>query len=225
LQEQGLKHPKVTLIFENDDGRGGHDLSFWFDKLADKIGTPEMFVCLDSCCFDYDHWYVTSTVRGIAVFSISCEIMNSGYHSGSGGGVIPDTFRILKVLLDRIQDSITGNVCDDLHSKIPEKVYMDCENVVKVIGDSFINSYGILDDCDAMSKDPFECYLNRSQRPNLTVIGVDGIPDTANAGNLIRPKTVLKCDCRLPPYLTVDDAKAAIEKKLTTNVPYNAKID
>lgn len=225
LQEQGLKHPKVILFFENDEESGSFDIGFWIDKLADKIGTPEMFVCLDSGCFDYDHWYVTSTLRGAANFSISCEIMNSGVHSGSGGGVIPDTFRILRILLDRIQDSNTGKVCDDLHSKIPGKVYMDCENVVKTIGDSFIKSYGILEGSEAMNKDPFECYLNRSQRPTLTVIGVDGIPDTANGGNVIRPKTVLKCSCRLPPYLTVNEAKSAIEKKLTTNVPYNAKID
>jgi hypothetical protein len=35
-----------------------------------------------------------------------------GYHSGEVGGIVPETFRIVRELLDRIDDSHTGKVAE-----------------------------------------------------------------------------------------------------------------
>jgi hypothetical protein len=36
------------------------------------------------------------------------KILNEGVHSGSGSGIVPSSFRILRNLLERIEDSKTG---------------------------------------------------------------------------------------------------------------------
>lgn len=98
LQEQKLPHPKVIFFFENDEESGSQDIAFWIEKFSAQIGKPQLLVCLDSGCYDYDHWYITSTLRGCTIFELSVEVMKTGVHSGSAGGIIPDTTRIARLL-------------------------------------------------------------------------------------------------------------------------------
>jgi len=39
--------------------------------------------------------------------------LNEGVHSGDASGVVPSSFRILRQLLDRIDNPYTGEVVDD----------------------------------------------------------------------------------------------------------------
>jgi acetylornithine deacetylase/succinyl-diaminopimelate desuccinylase-like protein len=58
----------------------------------------------------------------------------------------------------------------------------------------------------------------------LSIIGADGLPPIANAGNVLRPSTSLQLSLRLPP--TVDGAAAAILLKdlLEANPPHGASV-
>jgi len=44
------------------------------------------------------------------------------------------------------------------------------------------------------------------------------------AGNVVRASTSVRLSMRLPPTLDPQVAQKAMEEKLTTNVPYNAKV-
>ena len=55
-----------------------------------------------------------------------------------------------------------------------------------------------------MVADPAEAVLNRTWRPALSVIGAEGLPPIASAGNVLRPQTSLKLSLRLPPTLDGD---------------------
>jgi len=44
-----------------------------------------------------------------------------------------------------------------------------------------------------------EMYLNKSWRPNLSITGAEGLPSIVAAGNVLRPKTTLRCSMRLCP--------------------------
>lgn len=225
LQEQKLPHPRVVMFFENDEESGSHDISFWIDKFSEQIGKPNLLVCLDSGCYDYDHWYITSTLRGCTIFELSVEVMQKGMHSGAGGGIIPDTTRIARILLNRIQDDQTGKIFDGLQVKIPGKTYNECEQICDILGKKFNENYKVNDGVKLLNEDVFENYLNRSQRPTMTIIGVDGLPDCKSAGNVIMPKTTFKVSCRLPPTLDPKIAEANIREVLTKDVPYNAKVE
>lgn len=68
-------------------------------------------------------------------------------------------------------------------------------------------------------------YLNNTWRANLSVTGASGLPDYTKAGNVVRPSTTLRLSMRLPPNMDCQKAAAAIREKLTTDVPYNCKVD
>jgi hypothetical protein len=41
---------------------------------------------------------------------LKVQVLNEGVHSGASG-IVPDSFRIMRTLLDRIEDSKTGVCC------------------------------------------------------------------------------------------------------------------
>ena len=67
-------------------------------------------------------------------------------------------------------------------------------------------------------------YLNNVWRPNLSITGADGFPPVAKGGNVVRQNTALKLSMRLAPNADPKAATAALQKKLTENVPYNCKV-
>ena len=67
-------------------------------------------------------------------------------------------------------------------------------------------------------------YLDNQWNGNLSVTGADGLPPIKMAGNAVRSSTSVRLSMRLPPTMDPHKAQAAIEKKLTENVPYNAKV-
>jgi acetylornithine deacetylase/succinyl-diaminopimelate desuccinylase-like protein len=75
-----------------------------------------------------------------------------------------------------------------------------------------------------MVSDHAEALLNRTWRPALSVIGADGLPAIANAGNVLRPKTDLKLSLRLPPPIDGEAATAAMKEVLETDPPYGANV-
>jgi hypothetical protein len=63
--------------------------------------------------------WATSSLRGICIINLEVQFNLVGLHSGEVGGVLPETFRICRALLDRLDDSATGKVIEDLHVEIP----------------------------------------------------------------------------------------------------------
>lgn len=45
--------------------------------------------------------------------TVTVKVLNEGVHSGDASGVVPSSFRILRQLLDRIDNPKTGEVVDD----------------------------------------------------------------------------------------------------------------
>src|SRR5665213_4428885 len=76
----------------------------------------------------------------------------------------------------------------------------------------------------AGARDGGEALLNRTWRPALSVIGADGLPAIANAGNVLRPQTSLALSLRLPPLVEGDAAAKALRQLLEADPPYGAKV-
>jgi hypothetical protein len=47
-------------------------------------------------------------LRGVCIVDLTVEAGKVGYHSGEVGGVVPETFRIVRQLLNRLDDPETG---------------------------------------------------------------------------------------------------------------------
>lgn len=89
-------------------------------KASGAIGTPDAMICLDSGCFDYNSLWVTSSLRGICIVDMTVQLGATGYHSGEVGGIVPETFRVVRELLNRLDDPKTGKVIDELYVPLPD---------------------------------------------------------------------------------------------------------
>jgi hypothetical protein len=46
---------------------------------------------------------------------LEIKVLHEGVHSGDASGVVTDSFRVLRQLLDRLEDSETGQMKEELH--------------------------------------------------------------------------------------------------------------
>jgi acetylornithine deacetylase/succinyl-diaminopimelate desuccinylase-like protein len=110
VQRQGLAHGRIVVLIEASEESGSVHLPVYLERLADRIGIPSLIVCLDSGCGNYDSLWVTTTLRGVMVGELRVSLIEEGVHSGDSSGIVPSSFRVIRQLLDRIEDAATGRV-------------------------------------------------------------------------------------------------------------------
>jgi acetylornithine deacetylase/succinyl-diaminopimelate desuccinylase-like protein len=93
-----------------------------------------------------------------------------------------------------------------------------------ILGDIVIHEYPFAGSTQPMEAEHAAALLNRSWRPALSVIGADGLPPIANAGNVLRPQTSLQLSLRLPPTVDAEKATAAMKTLLEADPPSGAKV-
>ena len=92
-------------------------------------------------------------------------------------------------------------------------------------GDMLYKKYNIHEGVKCLDQDNLpEMYLNNTWRPNVSITGIDGVPSVAKGGNVLRESTSVRISMRLAPNANAAEIRNVIEKKLTENVPYNAKV-
>jgi len=72
------------------------------ENLKGRIGTPKLVFCLDSGTLDYARLWATTSLRGYLSIKIKVSVLSEGVHSGTSSGIVPNPFRILRTLIERI---------------------------------------------------------------------------------------------------------------------------
>lgn len=225
LAEHGLPHARCVILIEASEESGSPDLPAYIDHLSDRIGTPSLVICLDSGCGNYDQLWCTTSLRGLVGGDLSVEVLDEGVHSGDASGIVPSSFRLARQLLDRIEAAADGRVLvDACHVDIPDTRRRQAEQAAAVLGETCYRRFPFSNDTQPNSTDPAELILNRTWRPALEVTGSAGIPPLADAGNVLRPRTILKLSLRLPPTCDANAAADAIREKLETDPPQQARV-
>jgi acetylornithine deacetylase/succinyl-diaminopimelate desuccinylase-like protein len=226
LREQGMSHARCVVLIEACEESGSYDLPYYIDHLAQRIGSPALVVCLDSGCGNYDQLWMTTSLRGIASGTLTVQVLDEGVHSGDASGVVPSSFRILRRLLSRLEDEETGAVRPaELYAQVPSERVAQARRAAASLGDTVYTKFPLMPGMSAMSEDLTELVLNRTWRPQLAVIGIDGLPDPLNAGNVLLPSTVAKLSLRLPPTLDPEEAGDRVGALLEKDPPYGARIE
>lgn len=221
----GGEHARCVVLIEASEESGSPDLPAYVDALADRIGSPSLVLCLDSGCADYERLWVTTSLRGMAKVELTVEILEEGVHSGDASGAVPSTFRIVRQLLDRVEDSATGRILlPELQAEVPADRLAQVREQAAVLAPGMTAPFPFVPGAHPVQDDPVEQLLARTWAPTLSVTGVDGIPPVASAGNVLRPYTRLMLSFRLPPTADPDAAMAAITAVLTAAPPYGARV-
>lgn len=226
LQEQGAPHCRCVVLIEACEESGSYDLPFYVDHLAERIGRPSLVVCLDSGCGNYEQLWCTTSLRGMAGGNLRVNVLSEGVHSGDASGIVPSSFRILRSLLDRLEDQATGTIrIDDLFVEIPAERVEQAQRVAEVLGSEVFDKFPFLAGMTPVASDLTELVLNRTWRPALAITGVDGLPPLGSAGNVLRPTTAVKVSLRLPPTLDGETAGKILSGLLLDSPPYGAKVE
>ncbi len=230
LDRQGIPRPRCVGIIESCEESGSFDLPAYLDVLRPRLGQVSLVVCLDSGAGNYDQLWLTTSLRGMVSGSLKVEILSEGVHSGDSSGLVPSSFRILRQVLDRLEDSATGRLLPaSFHCEIPADRIEQSRATAQILGDEVWKRFPWACGADGgpalpTTTDPLQALLNRTWKPTLSVTGADGLPELKNAGNVLRPYTTFKLSLRLPPLIDGNEAAAKLKALLEDNAPYNAKV-
>jgi acetylornithine deacetylase/succinyl-diaminopimelate desuccinylase-like protein len=226
LRDAGLPHARCVILIEACEESGSPDLPYYVDHLGARLGDPSLVVCLDSGCGDYERMWLTTSLRGMMAGSLTVQVLDEGVHSGDASGVVPSSFRILRQLLSRLEDQDTGRMLPpELHAEIPAQRKEQAVQGAKVLGQQVWAKFPLVAGMRPVSDDLPELVLNRTWRPTLSIIGVDGVPPMGSAGNVLRPFTSAKLSIRLPPTSDAKAAATAVKRVLEADPPYGARVE
>ena len=230
LDKQGIPRPRCVGIIESCEESGSFDLPAYLDVLRPRLGKVSLVVCLDSGAGNYDQLWLTTSLRGMVSGVLKVEILTEGVHSGDSSGLVPSSFRILRQVLDRLEDSRTGELLpESFHCAIPADRVDQARATAAILGNEVWKRFPWACGADGgptlpTTTEPLQALLNRTWKPTLSVTGADGFPELKNAGNVLRPYTAFKLSLRLPPLIDGNEAAVRLKTLLEDNAPYNAKV-
>ena len=225
LKEQNVDHARAVILIEASEESGSPDLPLYVEHLPEAIGTPDLVVCLDSGCGNYEQLWLTTSLRGNLIGEFTVRVLTEGVHSGMASGIVPSSFRIARQLLSRIEDEASGEMkLEALFAQIPPERLQQAQAAAKILGAEIAGSMPFAGGTEPMAGDNAELILNRTWRPQMAVTGMDGYPAPENGGNVLLPYSTLKLSLRLPPTCDGQKATEALKKALEENPPYNAEV-
>jgi len=200
-------------------------LPYYIDLLGDRIGSPDLVVCLDAECGNYDQLWCTTSLRGNLTGSLRVDVLTEGVHSGTASGVVPSSFRTARQLLSRIEDEGTGQLrIEALQADIPEQRLEQAKIAAETLQELTYEKFPWAVENPSPSESHTEILLNNTWRPTLSVTGAEGLPAMIDAGNVQLPFVKLKLSFRLPPTCDADDAATAVKSALEADKPPLAKV-
>ena len=224
VQACGGSHGRCLVLIEASEESGSPDLLAHLDALGDRLGEVALLVCLDSGCATYDTLWLTTSLRGLVEATLRVDVIAEGWHSGMASGLVPSSFRLARILLERIEDAASGRVLlDSAHVEIPQHRVTEAGAMAELLGGTG-EDFGLIGDLQLMEDEPAEGLLARTWRPALSVVGADGLPPTASAGNVLRPFTSLRLSLRLPPTATAEAATSELVDRLGSDPPLRASV-
>ena len=225
LQRDGTGHARCVVLIEASEESGSPDLDAHLDELAAWLGEVDLLVCLDSGALTYDRLWVTNSLRGLSMVTIRVDVLRHEVHSGTAGGVVPSSFRILRELLDRIESPRTGEVLlGELHAMIPDSNLAAAGLVARDLGDPAGSDLPIVEGLELLGRDGADRLVRQTWEPSVALVGIDGIPSIADAANVVRPWTTARLAVRLPPSISASAAGARLVKILSADAPSGAKV-
>ncbi len=237
LKAQNTPHPRIVGLIESCEESGSYDLLPIIDALRaphhNRLGDVGLVICLDSGAGNYEQLWLTTSLRGMASGTLKVQVLTEGVHSGDASGLVPSSFRIMRQVLDRLENSATGRLLPaSFHCEVPPERLAQARATAAILGDELYKRFPWAHyDCGGSTSfalptttDPVEALLNRTWRPTLSVTGAEGLPALQDAGNVLRPYTAFKLSLRLPPLVDAAQAVQQLKALLEDNAPYQAKV-
>ncbi len=227
IRSTGGCHARCIVLIEGSEESGSPHLPQVLGALADRIGSPDLVLALDSGSPTGERLWVTTSLRGAVVGTLTVEVLDHGVHSGAAGAVVPSSFRIARILLDRLEDAATGDLLlPELVTEPPDGAAVAAEQLAAALTEAGLDqvSFPIVESLVLQGDSVAERALRTAWLGSVAVVGADGLPPTIDAGAVLRPSTTLKLVIRIPPNADATAAEAAIARALTADPPHGSRV-
>nr|WP_132112911.1 M20/M25/M40 family metallo-hydrolase [Actinocrispum wychmicini] len=226
VRASGGEHARCVILLETCEESGSPDFAAYLEHLKPKLGDVTLVVCLDSGGNDYDRLWITTSLRGLVSVDLTVRVLDVAAHSGMASGIVPSSFRIMRTLLDRVENAATGEILiPEMNVEIPAHRLAEAQASVAAAPGAVGRAYQRSGTTQPAAATDLDLVLNNSWRPTLSVIGAAGLPQPTDAGNVLRTHTTLTLSFRLPPTANSEAALDSVLKLLTTDVPYGATVE
>lgn len=236
VQELGARHGRIVILIEAAEESGSPDLETYVEQFSDRIGTPDLVICLDSGCGTYDRLWLTTSLRGLVSGDLEVKVLTEGVHSGHASGIVPSSTIIAMHLLESIMDLETQEILlDELHNNdAPTQRVEDVRAVGELLGDGVFKEFpfvtgvkpGPYDREEYVTWTNAELLIKNTLGPALEIIGQSGIPAIGRdqIGNVMRPSTTMRLSMRIPPGVVPIEAFEAMREMLESHPPFGAEV-
>lgn len=223
--QQGGKHPRIIILIEGSEETGSPHLPAYLEHLKERIGTPDVVITLDADTRTPDALWFTESLRGLVNGVLTIETLATSLHSGMGTGMVPSATRILRLLIERIEDSRTGRIIHTpLNPPITEDMKTRCKDIADALGSDYVKAFKIPENLRMSGATIEETVQMNLWESGLEIVGLDGLPSVKDAGNVLTPRIAVKLSLRLAPSLDPHEAEKELRRVLETNPPYGATV-
>ncbi len=227
IQAAGSRHARCIVLAEGSEESGSPHLRQVLAALEDRIGVPDLVIALDSSAPTTERLWVTTSLRGALMGTLTVRVLDHGVHSGSAGAVVPSSFRIARLLLDRLEDPATGDLrLPELVVEPPKTARAAAEAMAEALTQSGFDQppFPVVDGLELQGDSRADQAMRSSWLGSVAVVGAGGLPQVADAGAVLRPFTSLKLAIRLPPTCDPVVAREAVARAFTADPPYGAHV-
>jgi acetylornithine deacetylase/succinyl-diaminopimelate desuccinylase-like protein len=220
-----VSHGRIVLLIECSEESGSVHLPHYLRAQGDRIGTPDLVICLDSGCGNYDQLWSTTSLRGLVVGTVKVEVLTEGVHSGMAGGIVPTPFMVARTLFDRLEDPASGEVRPaGLKAAVPPQRREQAQQTARVLGGAVSGEFPWTEGMRPLADNGVELLLNNTWRASLAVVGQSGMPEVESAGNVLLNSLTYKFSLRIPPTVDAASAGKLVKELLERDPPFGAKV-
>lgn len=214
LGEPGLR-VGVTVLIEGEEEFGSPNFAAVLGENAATVAADAAIV-QDASNWDEHTPAVTVAGRGVAWLDVEVSTLRAPYHSGAGGGVLPDAFTALARLVASLHH-------EDGSLAVKGLKIADLELPDGGPGEDDLDSrFGLLDGVRSLGAGPV---LERIwAQTSVSVLGVDG-PSIAESSNTIVPRARARLSARVSPAQPPEEVLAAVVEHLHEHAPWGVHVE
>lgn len=203
----------LKLVVEGSEEQGTGGLEAFVVDNADLLRADTILVC-DTGNAAVGQPAATVSLRGMVNVVVTVEALTSEVHSGMFGGAAPDALAALIAMLAGLRDPAGNTTIEGLDStrRWEGQPYPP---------EQFRSDAGLLDGVQLLGDGSVSDML--WARPAVTVLGIDCPPVVGSAAAIV-PKAAARLNLRIPPGLSPDVAKEALEAHLRLTAPWGVHV-
>lgn len=204
LEDSGVG---VVVFIEGEEEYGSATFRPFIDKHAEAMRS-DLIIVADSANWAVGTPALTTSLRGLASFTIDVQVLDHSVHSGLFGGPVLDAPTQLARILSTFHNADGSVAVDGLH--VADDPAVDLPEA------DFRRDAGVPEHLPLAGDGPITSRL--WTKPAISVIGIDA-PSVQNASNTLIAKARAKVSVRLAPGDDPDRALEALRRHVESHSP------